>query len=81
MIGSILISIGVALAMYGGAPASEQKGVFLYWCLGVTILLATLITGAFTGLQQERLYSIYGKHPNEVRTKFHYTVFYNYKDD
>lgn len=71
-IGSILISIGVALAMYGGAPVnSEQKGIFLYWCIGVTILLVTLITGAFTGLQQERLYSMYGKHPNEVKTKFY----------
>ncbi|XP_047032743.1 UDP-xylose and UDP-N-acetylglucosamine transporter-like [Helicoverpa zea] len=66
-IGSILISAGVALAMYGGAPTDEEnKGTFLYWCIGVTILLATLITGAFTGLQQERLYSKYGKHPNEM---------------
>lgn len=68
-VGSILISIGVALAMYGGAPTDEEnKGTFLYWCIGVTILLATLITGAFTGIQQERLYSKYGKHPNEVST-------------
>ncbi|CAH0699312.1 unnamed protein product [Spodoptera exigua] len=66
-IGSILISAGVALAMYGGAPTDEEnKGTFLYWCIGVTILLVTLITGAFTGLQQERLYSKYGKHPNEM---------------
>ncbi|CAH1643711.1 unnamed protein product [Spodoptera littoralis] len=66
-IGSILISAGVALAMYGGAPTDEEnKGTFLYWCIGVTILLVTLITGAFTGLQQERLYSRYGKHPNEM---------------
>ncbi|CAH0600806.1 unnamed protein product [Chrysodeixis includens] len=66
-VGSVLISIGVALAMYGGAPTDEEnKGTFLYWCIGVTILLATLITGAFTGIQQERLYSKYGKHPNEM---------------
>ncbi|XP_075989037.1 UDP-xylose and UDP-N-acetylglucosamine transporter-like [Anticarsia gemmatalis] len=66
-IGSVLISSGVALAMYGGAPTNEEsKGTFLYWCIGVTILLATLFTGAFTGLQQERLYSKYGKHPNEM---------------
>lgn len=68
-VGSILISTGVALAMYGGAPTDDQnKGQFIYWCIGVTILLATLFTGAFTGLQQEQLYSKYGKHPDEVFT-------------
>ncbi|KAG6449813.1 hypothetical protein O3G_MSEX006264 [Manduca sexta] len=65
-VGSVLISVGVALAMYGGAPPAQQKGIFLYWCIGVTILLTTLITGAFTGLQQEMLYAKYGKHPNEM---------------
>lgn len=65
-VGSILISFGVALAMYGGAPPTEQKGKFIYWCIGVTILLSTLITGAFTGLQQEILYTKYGKHPDEM---------------
>lgn len=66
-IGSVLISIGVVLAMYGGATIAEKnEGEFLYWCIGVTILLSTLITGAFTGLQQEILYSKYGKHPEEV---------------
>ncbi|XP_053601159.1 UDP-xylose and UDP-N-acetylglucosamine transporter-like [Plodia interpunctella] len=65
-IGSLLISIGVALAMYGGAPTEENKGMFLFWCIGVVILLSTLITGAFTGLQQELLYSKYGKHPDEM---------------
>ncbi|XP_059060350.1 UDP-xylose and UDP-N-acetylglucosamine transporter-like [Achroia grisella] len=65
-IGSVLISIGVALAMYGGAPTVESKGKFIYWCIGVAILLSTLITGAFTGLQQEMLYSKYGKHPDEM---------------
>lgn len=66
-VGSILISFGVALAMYGGAPPTEQKGKLIYWCIGVTILLSTLITGAFTGLQQEILYTKYGKHPDEVK--------------
>lgn len=66
-IGSILISIGVALAMYGGAPINEEnKGTLLYWSIGVSILLITLFTGAFTGVQQERLYSQYGKHPDEM---------------
>lgn len=65
-IGSVLISIGVALAMYGGAPTVENKGKFIYWCIGVAILLSTLITGAFTGLQQELLYAKYGKHPDEM---------------
>ncbi|KAI8429476.1 hypothetical protein MSG28_000112, partial [Choristoneura fumiferana] len=65
-VGSILISIGVALAMYGGATIEQNRGRFLYWCVGVAILLSTLITGAFTGLQQELLYSKYGKHPDEM---------------
>lgn len=66
-IGSVLITVGIALAMYGGAPTGEEnKGTFVYWCIGVTILLTTLITGAFTGVQQERLYSQYGKHHNEM---------------
>ncbi|XP_013183448.2 UDP-xylose and UDP-N-acetylglucosamine transporter [Amyelois transitella] len=65
-IGSLLISIGVGLAMYGGAPTEENKGKFLYWSIGVFILLITLFTGAFTGLQQELLYSKYGKHPDEM---------------
>ncbi|KAJ0180937.1 hypothetical protein K1T71_003022 [Dendrolimus kikuchii] len=66
-VGSILISIGVALAMYGGAPTDDKnKGQFIYWSIGVTILLTTLFTGAFTGLQQELLYSKYGKHPDEM---------------
>lgn len=67
ILGSILISIGVALAMYGGAPTADQnEGHLIYWCIGVTILLATLFTGAYTGLQQEMLYSKYGKHPDEM---------------
>ncbi|CAB3221643.1 unnamed protein product [Arctia plantaginis] len=66
-IGSVLISVGVTLAMYGGAPTNEEnKGTFLYWCIGVTILWTTLFTGVFAGLQQERLYSQYGKHPDEM---------------
>ncbi|KAM3956272.1 UDP-xylose and UDP-N-acetylglucosamine transporter [Aphomia sociella] len=65
-IGSVLISIGVALAMYGGAPTVDNKGTFIYWFIGVAILLSTLITGAFTGLQQEMLYAKYGKHPEEM---------------
>lgn len=65
--GSVLITVGVSLAMYGGATIAEQnEGEFLYWCIGVAILLSTLVTGAFTGLQQEILYSKYGKHPEEV---------------
>ncbi|KPJ14556.1 UDP-xylose and UDP-N-acetylglucosamine transporter [Papilio machaon] len=67
IIGSLLISMGVALAMYGGATVVEEdKGSFIYWCFGVVILLSTLILGAFTGLQQEILYSNYGKHPDEM---------------
>ncbi|RVE55175.1 hypothetical protein evm_000073 [Chilo suppressalis] len=65
-IGSVLISIGVALAMFGGAPTTENKGTFFYWCIGVTILLSTLVTGALTGLRQETLFRIYGKHPDEM---------------
>lgn len=66
-IGSVLISMGVALAMYGGATIVDDKERnFIFWCIGVTILLSTLFTGAFTGLQQEILYSKYGKHPSEV---------------
>ncbi|KOB66750.1 UDP-xylose and UDP-N-acetylglucosamine transporter, partial [Operophtera brumata] len=56
-IGSILITIGVAVAMYGGAPTEQSKGQFLWWCAGVSVLLATLFTGALTGLQQESLYA------------------------
>ncbi|XP_072935289.1 UDP-xylose and UDP-N-acetylglucosamine transporter-like [Epargyreus clarus] len=67
IIGSVLISIGVALAMYGGATVVDDiKGKFIYWCLGVVILLSTLFTGAFTGHQQEILYAKYGKHPEEM---------------
>lgn len=66
-LGSVLITVGVALAMYGGAATVQNEGEFLYWCIGVTILLTSLFTGAFTGLQQEILYTKYGKHPNEVR--------------
>ncbi|XP_023946708.2 UDP-xylose and UDP-N-acetylglucosamine transporter [Bicyclus anynana] len=67
LIGSVIISIGVALAMYGGATVVEQrKGNFLQWCLGVTILLAMLIVGALTGLQQEVLFRKFGKHPVEM---------------
>lgn len=65
-VGSVLISLGVILATYGGAPIDKTEGIFLYWCIGVTILMATLITGAFTGLQQEILYAKYGKNPSEV---------------
>ncbi|CAG5035365.1 unnamed protein product [Parnassius apollo] len=66
-IGSVFISIGIAIAMYGGATlVDESKGNFMHWCLGVTILLSTLFTGAFTGLQQEILYAKYGKHPDEM---------------
>lgn len=66
-LGSLLISIGVALAMYGGAKiAQNDEGTFFYWSIGVAILLLTLFTGAFTGLQQEMLYAKYGKHPDEV---------------
>ncbi|XP_013144602.1 PREDICTED: UDP-xylose and UDP-N-acetylglucosamine transporter-like [Papilio polytes] len=66
IIGSILISMGVALAMYGGATVVENNGTFIHWCFGIVILLSTLILGAFTGLQQEILYSSYGKHPDEM---------------
>ncbi|CAK1548096.1 unnamed protein product [Leptosia nina] len=66
ILGSIIISCGVAIAMYGGAKVVEEEIKFLHWCAGVLILLATLITGAFTGLQQERLYSEYGKCPEEM---------------
>ncbi|XP_028158280.1 UDP-xylose and UDP-N-acetylglucosamine transporter-like [Ostrinia furnacalis] len=65
-IGSVLISVGVVLATYGGAPDDRNDGIFLYWCIGVAILVTTLITGAFTGLQQEILYAKYGKHPSEM---------------
>ncbi|KAL0896076.1 hypothetical protein ABMA27_012055 [Loxostege sticticalis] len=65
-VGSVLISLGVILATYGGAPIDKTEGIFLYWCIGVTILMATLITGAFTGLQQEILYAKYGKNPSEM---------------
>jgi NO-binding membrane sensor protein with MHYT domain len=70
-VGSVLISIGVATAMYGGAPTGESKGTLFYWSIGVTILLSTLVTGALTGLQQEILFQKYGKHPDEV-------CYYNY---
>ncbi|CAG9109848.1 unnamed protein product [Plutella xylostella] len=71
-VGSLLISVGVLLAMYGGATVAEQqKGTFFYWCIGVGILLTTLVTGAYTGLQQELLYTKYGKHPDEM-------MFYTY---
>ncbi|CAG4927051.1 unnamed protein product [Colias eurytheme] len=66
ILGSIIISIGVATAMYGGASIVEEKGEFLPWCIGVFILLATLFTGALTGLQQEMLYAKYGKYPQEM---------------
>ncbi|XP_068628991.1 UDP-xylose and UDP-N-acetylglucosamine transporter-like [Battus philenor] len=67
VIGSVLISTGVAVAMYGGATlVEENKGNLLEWSLGVFILLSTLITGAFTGLQQEILYAKYGKYPEEM---------------
>ncbi|GBP78504.1 UDP-xylose and UDP-N-acetylglucosamine transporter, partial [Eumeta japonica] len=67
VIGSVLITVGVCMATYSGATIAEQKeGVFLYWCMGVAILIVNLFLGAFTGLQQERIYSIYGKHPEEV---------------
>lgn len=66
-LGSILISIGVATAMYGGMTVIEQTdGQFMYWCIGVSILIFTLFLGAFTGLQQEILYSKFGKHPEEM---------------
>ncbi|XP_063545890.1 UDP-xylose and UDP-N-acetylglucosamine transporter-like [Cydia strobilella] len=65
-VGSILISAGVALALYGGATIEQERGTFVYWCIGVVILLATLVTGAFTGLQQEMLYAKHGKHPEEM---------------
>ncbi|XP_049886264.1 UDP-xylose and UDP-N-acetylglucosamine transporter-like [Pectinophora gossypiella] len=71
-IGSALISMGVALAMYGGATIAEQnEGEFMYWCIGVVILLSTLFLGALTGLQQEILFAKYGKHPEEM-------LFYTY---
>ncbi|XP_050356609.1 UDP-xylose and UDP-N-acetylglucosamine transporter-like [Nymphalis io] len=67
MIGSVIISIGVSLATYGGATVVENsKGKFLHWCLGVSILLSMLIVGAFVGLQQEILFNKYGKHPEEM---------------
>ncbi|XP_034841256.1 UDP-xylose and UDP-N-acetylglucosamine transporter-like [Maniola hyperantus] len=67
LIGSVIISIGVSLAMYGGAAVvEERKGNFLHWCLGVTILLTMLIVGALTGLQQEILFKKFGKHPEEM---------------
>ncbi|XP_047525964.1 UDP-xylose and UDP-N-acetylglucosamine transporter-like [Pieris napi] len=66
IIGSVIISSGVTIAMYGGAKIIEEETKFLHWCIGVVILLTTLITGAFTGLQQERLYATYGKFPEEM---------------
>ncbi|CAH2242423.1 jg20426 [Pararge aegeria aegeria] len=67
LIGSVIISIGVSLAMYGGATVvEERKGNYLHWCLGVTILLIMLIVGALTGLQQEILFRKFGKHPEEM---------------
>ncbi|XP_045760796.1 UDP-xylose and UDP-N-acetylglucosamine transporter-like [Maniola jurtina] len=67
LVGSVIISIGVSLAMYGGATVVEDsKGNFLHWCLGVTILLTMLIVGALTGLQQEILFKKFGKHPEEM---------------
>ena len=67
MIGSVIISIGVALAMYGGSTIVENThGKFTHWCLGVIILLTMLFIGAFVGLQQEMLFTKYGKHPEEV---------------
>ncbi|KAJ2946668.1 hypothetical protein O0L34_g12727 [Tuta absoluta] len=71
-IGSLLITVGVAIAMYGGASLVEQnKGEFLYWCIGVAILLSTLFLGAIMGLQQESLFAKYGKHSEEM-------MFYTY---
>ncbi|CAG9783273.1 unnamed protein product [Diatraea saccharalis] len=65
-LGSILISIGIGLAMYGGTPTGENRGNLFYWCIGVSILLSTLVTGALTGLQQETLFRKFGKHPDEM---------------
>lgn len=67
IIGSVIISIGVLLATLGGATVvEERKGNFLHWCLGVSILLSMLIVGALVGIQQEILFTKYGKHPEEV---------------
>lgn len=67
LIGSVIISVGVSLAMYGGATVVEERmGNILQWSLGVTILLTMLIVGALTGLQQEILFKKFGKHPEEV---------------
>lgn len=67
IIGSVIISIGVLLATLGGATVvEERKGNFLHWCLGVSILLSMLIVGALVGIQQEILFTKYGKHPEEM---------------
>ncbi|VVC98280.1 unnamed protein product [Leptidea sinapis] len=86
LIGSIIITFGVFIATYGDATIIEKRqGKFFQWCMGVILLLMTLISGAFTGLQQEifknsiTIYHIVGSVLVFIGTYFYFDFFYNMK--
>ncbi|XP_041974665.1 UDP-xylose and UDP-N-acetylglucosamine transporter-like [Aricia agestis] len=67
IIGSIVTTVGVVLATYGGASIVEkQTDIYWEWCLGVALLLVMLFVGALTGLQQEILFAKFGRHTQEM---------------
>lgn len=67
-----LITIGIILCTISSyneplhKSKKESEDFLFTWLIGLSIMTVSLFTSAFMGIYQEKLYSKYGKHPQEA---------------
>ncbi|XP_031573170.1 UDP-xylose and UDP-N-acetylglucosamine transporter-like [Actinia tenebrosa] len=71
----LMVTAGIALCTIASASKGEahHKATtgnpytdYLWWCVGIGMLIVALLLSARLGIYQEQLYSEFGKHPKEA---------------
>ena len=60
------ISIGIVIVTLESGRGFDNQASFSDWCIGIIMLLTSLILSSLMGVHQERIYAKWGKHYQEA---------------
>ena len=60
------ISIGIVIVTLESGREFDNQATFADWCIGILMLLTSLILSSLMGVHQERVYAKWGKHYQEA---------------